>query len=123
LKEEKMIERWTPKIKQEQCAEGMTLRMWTDKDGDYILYADHLAALEAAVKEEKEKGEFRLKEAEEEITTLTAENEPLKRELQSLHDKYGKLWDANAKQAEEIERLKFALAGYGWEPTIPTVNR
>ena len=37
-----MIERWTPKIKQEQCTEGMTLRMWTDKDGEYVLYTDHL---------------------------------------------------------------------------------
>jgi hypothetical protein len=37
-----MIERWTPKIKQEQCTEGMTLRMWTDKEGDYVLYSDYL---------------------------------------------------------------------------------
>ena len=29
-----MIERWTPKLKKEQCMDGLTLRMWTDKDGD-----------------------------------------------------------------------------------------
>ena len=36
------IERWVPKLKQEQCSEGLTLRMWTDKDGDYVLYVDHI---------------------------------------------------------------------------------
>ncbi|MFA5323356.1 MAG: DUF551 domain-containing protein [Smithella sp.] len=41
-----MIERWTPKLKQEDCSEGLTLRMWTDKDGDYVLYTDHLAAMQ-----------------------------------------------------------------------------
>ncbi len=43
-----MIERWTPKIKKEQCSEGMTLRMWTDKEGEYILYSDHVKAVEEA---------------------------------------------------------------------------
>jgi len=37
-----MIERWTPKIKQEQVSEGMTLRMWTDKDGEYVLHTDFI---------------------------------------------------------------------------------
>jgi hypothetical protein len=43
-----MIERWTPKIKQEQCTEGMTLRMWTDKEGEYVLYTDHVKAVKEA---------------------------------------------------------------------------
>ena len=37
------MERWTPKLKQEQCLPGFTLRMWTDKDGEYVLYTDHIA--------------------------------------------------------------------------------
>jgi hypothetical protein len=43
-----MVERWTPKIKQEQCTEGMTVRMWTDKEGEYVLYADHIKAVKKA---------------------------------------------------------------------------
>ena len=38
------IERWTPKIKKSLTGPDMELRMWTDKDGDYVLYKD-LAAL------------------------------------------------------------------------------
>ncbi|MFA5322815.1 MAG: hypothetical protein WC373_09095 [Smithella sp.] len=40
------IERWTPKIKKSLTGPDMELRMWTDKDGDYVLYKD-LAALRA----------------------------------------------------------------------------
>jgi hypothetical protein len=40
-----MIERWIPKLKKDQCLPGLTLRMWTDKEGEYILYIDHLAAI------------------------------------------------------------------------------
>ena len=36
-----MIERLTPKLKQEQCSEGLILRMWTDKEGDYVLFSDY----------------------------------------------------------------------------------
>jgi len=43
-----MIERWTPKIKQKQCSERMTFGMWTDKDGEYVLYTDYIKAVEAA---------------------------------------------------------------------------
>ncbi len=43
-----MIERWTPKIKSEHCGDGMTLRMWTDKEGDYVLYMDHRKEVEEA---------------------------------------------------------------------------
>jgi hypothetical protein len=50
------IERWTPKIKQEQCSDGMTLRMWTDKEGDYVLYVDYLK-IEKEVKRLREENE------------------------------------------------------------------
>lgn len=63
-----MIERWTPKLKKEQCMDGLTLRMWTDKDGDYVLYKDYLK-LELRIKELEhnltENGiDFTVKEAE-----------------------------------------------------------
>jgi len=45
------MERWTPKLKQEQCLPGLTLRMWTDKDGEYVLYADAQAELAEKDKE------------------------------------------------------------------------
>ena len=40
-----MIERWIPKLKKDQCLPGLTLRMWTDKEGEYILYTDHIASI------------------------------------------------------------------------------
>lgn len=48
-----MIERWTPKIKKSLTTEGMELRMWTDKDGEYVLYKDYqqLESQLAAAKE------------------------------------------------------------------------
>ena len=48
-----MIERWIPKIKQEVGAlnTGLTLRMWTDPEGYYVLYSDHKAALAEKEKE------------------------------------------------------------------------
>jgi len=36
-----MIERWTPKIKPSLTG-GNELRMWTDKEGDYVLYTDYI---------------------------------------------------------------------------------
>jgi hypothetical protein len=37
-----MIERWTPKIKPSLTGDGNELRMWTDKEGDYVLYTDYI---------------------------------------------------------------------------------
>jgi len=92
-----MIERWTPKLKQEACSEGLTLRMWTDKDGDYVLLSDHLAATQEKDKEvarvtqkwkeanddlgEQLRDDFGLAET---ILKLKAENTGLRKRLTDL---------------------------------------
>lgn len=56
-----MIERWIPKLKKDQCLPGLTLRMWTDKEGEYILYTDHIAAIAEKDKEiERLKAELKV---------------------------------------------------------------
>ena len=64
-----MIERWIPKLKKDQCLPGLTLRMWTDKEGEYILYTDHLAVVA---------------EKDAEIERLEAENDNMRKIFDGL---------------------------------------
>ena len=67
------MERWTPKLKQEQCLPGFTLRMWTDKDGEYVLYTDHIAETRKLI----DTYDLLISQEDKKIAELEAENERL----------------------------------------------
>ena len=67
------MERWTPKLKQEQCLPGFTLRMWTDKDGEYVLYTDHIAETRKLI----DTYDLLISQEDKKIAELEAENKRL----------------------------------------------
>ena len=67
------MERWTPKLKQEQCLPGFTLRMWTDKDGEYVLYTDHIAETRKLI----DTYDLLISQGDKKIAELEAENKRL----------------------------------------------
>ena len=68
------MERWTPKLKQEQCLPGFTLRMWTDKDGEYVLYTDHIAETRKLI----DTYDLLISQEDKKIAELEAENRRLR---------------------------------------------
>ena len=68
------MERWTPKLKQEQCLPGFTLRMWTDKDGEYVLYTDHIAETRKLI----DTYDLLISQEDKKIAELEAENKRLR---------------------------------------------
>lgn len=71
------MERWTPKLKQEQCLPGFTLRMWTDKDGEYVLYTDHIAETRKLI----DTYDLLISQEDKKIAELEAENKRLREAL------------------------------------------
>jgi cell shape-determining protein MreC len=74
------MERWTPKLKQEQCLPGFTLRMWTDKDGEYVLYTDHIAETRKLI----DTYDLLISQEDKKIAELEAENKRLREALKYI---------------------------------------
>jgi len=74
------MERWTPKLKQEQCLPGFTLRMWTDKDGEYVLYTDHIAETRKLI----DTYDLLISQEDKKIAELEAENKRLREALDGI---------------------------------------
>ena len=74
------MERWTPKLKQEQCLPGFTLRMWTDKDGEYVLYTDHIAETRKLI----DTYDLLISQKDKEIEQLEAENDNMRKIFDGL---------------------------------------
>ena len=95
------MERWTPKLKQEQCLPGFTLRMWTDKDGEYVLYTDHLAEIREIV----DTYDLLIDRCDKKNSELEDERDGYRNGQQQVQDLLAKQIDNSLKLAAENKRL------------------